>query len=309
MREHLSPSEVDHLESRARAGTADFGDRTRLVVHHIYRARRHAGAELSAERHALWMVEHCPTTVPTPIVNVYMARHRAVADAWRKQVERHPQNPAVLVTASEYFLWADRPTAHALLDRAEAAAPRNAVIFLKHSRLYRLEDRNGSKPAVAAKALTKLEQGVALSPEPSRFDHKADLARYALFAGDPDKAKAHASDILAEINARPRTWNTGNLVHGAHLVLGLLALRAGDIVTAKQHLLDSARIGGSPQLNSFGPNMLLAEELLKKGERQVVLDYLDLCAHFWEMGKPKLEIWRDQITRGDAPDFGANLDY
>ena len=69
----------------------------------------------------------------------------------------------------------------------------------------------------------------------------------------------------------------------------------------------AGRTPGSPQLNSFGPNMLLAKELLEKGEREKVLVYFALCAKFWQSGSVQLKLWSTQVKLGSDPDFGANL--
>jgi hypothetical protein len=53
--------------------------------------------------------------------------------------------------------------------------------------------------------------------------------------------------------------------------------------------------------------MLLAKELLEKGEPDAVLEYFDLCARFWKEGR--LEVWARKVRPGEIPDFGANLDY
>lgn len=42
---------------------------------------------------------------------------------------------------------------------------------------------------------------------------------------------------------------------------------------------------GSPQLKSFGPSMGLAKELVRDGEKEAVIEYLKLCAQFWESGR------------------------
>jgi hypothetical protein len=57
-----------------------------------------------------------------------------------------------------------------------------------------------------------------------------------------------------------------------HLVLGLLALRNDDVATARSQLLEAGKTPGSPQLNSFGLNMMPASELLKRGERDAVIE-------------------------------------
>lgn len=61
------------------------------------------------------------------------------------------------------------------------------------------------------------------------------------------------------------------------------------------------------QLNSFGPNMLLAKELLLAGERDAVLAYIDACGRFWEHDAGSLWAWRRIINAGGIPNFGAHL--
>jgi hypothetical protein len=62
-------------------------------------------------------------------------------------------------------------------------------------------------------------------------------------------------------------------------------------------------------MNSFGPNMILAKELLEKGEKETVIEYFDLCAKFWTMGQDKLKDWRASAQQGNIPAFGASLLY
>jgi hypothetical protein len=49
------------------------------------------------------------------------------------------------------------------------------------------------------------------------------------------------------------------------MVLGQVALRRGDAKKAASFLLAAGKTWGSPQLNSFGPNMPLANDLLAAG--------------------------------------------
>ena len=92
-------------------------------------------------------------------------------------------------------------------------------------------------------------------------------------------------------------------------MLGRIAVKEGDIEGAKVQLLESAMHKGSPQLNSFGPNMTLAKDLLEKGETEIVLKYFGLCGEFWEMGTEDLKAWSAVVKKGGIPDFGANLRY
>jgi hypothetical protein len=97
-----------------------------------------------------------------------------------------------------------------------------------------------------------------------------------------------------------------------------VALREDDPDGAKEFLLESGKTPGSPQLNSFGPTFVLAAELLRRGEKGTVLEYLDLVAEFWanpakaKTSNPlaarnaqdharKLEVWKQEIGEGKVP--------
>ncbi|HIE98270.1 MAG TPA: hypothetical protein EYG03_09720 [Planctomycetes bacterium] len=94
-------------------------------------------------------------------------------------------------------------------------------------------------------------------------------------------------------------------MHIGNIILGRIAVQEDDMEEAKSRLLDAARTSGGPSLNSFGPNMLLAQELLAKGEKETVLEYFQLCSLFWK--KDKLKEWTAVVNRAGTPDFGANL--
>lgn len=47
-----------------------------------------------------------------------------------------------------------------------------------------------------------------------------------------------------------------------------LLLRNGNIELAKEHLIKSAQVVGSPVLGSFGPKFSLAKELLEHNEKK-----------------------------------------
>lgn len=145
--------------------------------------------------------------------------------------------------------------------------------------------------------------------EMDRFDVLGEAALMSLEIGASEKAKVYAKELLELAPKFSDDWNYGNAIHEGNLVLGRLELRAGNIEAAKRHLLESAKINGSPQLNSFGPKMILAKELLEKGEREVVLEYFSLCGKFWELGQEKLKKWTAMVQAGEIPDFGPNLLY
>lgn len=167
------------------------------------------------------------------------------------------------------------------------------------------------------------ERWLALAPPSDLnqdYSRLQDLARVALEADAPEKARQYATQLL-KIAAHHREKTFGNFVHRGHSILGRLALRDGDVEAAKRHLIQAAQAPRSPQLNSYGPRMILAHELLALGEQQIVLDYMETCRKFcatsglggrlesWTNEKRKAELtrWITDVSQGRTPDFGRSL--
>ena len=109
--------------------------------------------------------------------------------------------------------------------------------------------------------------------------------------------------------ANSNSWNYGNALHKGNLILGQIALTQGRLADARRYLLDAGRTPGSPQLYTIGPGFKLATELLKQGERETVLQYLELCRRFWENGQQKLDTWVIDAQNGRTPVFVGDHDY
>jgi hypothetical protein len=112
--------------------------------------------------------------------------------------------------------------------------------------------------------------------------------------------------LLASTRA-PDDFDTGNRIHEANILMGRSALHRGRLEAARSYLLAAGRTPGSPQLNSFGPSMRLAKEMLEAGERETVLEYLALCGSFWKSGRGRLDDWSLDIKEGRSPNFGDSL--
>lgn len=109
---------------------------------------------------------------------------------------------------------------------------------------------------------------------------KKGLAEAAVEAEETELAKSLALSLL-EQNLDPNSFYYGAIIHDANQVLGRVALREGNVADARRHLLEAGKTPGGPGLNSFGPSFFLARELLDRGEREVVLEYLELVRRFW----------------------------
>ena len=169
----------------------------------------------------------------------------------------------------------------------------------------------GTVSSADRKRQMKVAQGDldAAESDTERFYALNHAAKNAWRKGDIEKARALATEMEGLLPKYKNDWNYGNAVQDANQVHGLIALRAGNVAEAKRRLLASADSNGSPQMNSFGPNMQLAKNLLEKGERAVVLEYFQRCGKFWGMGKDKLAAWTASVKNGEIPNFGANLKY
>ena len=147
------------------------------------------------------------------------------------------------------------------------------------------------------------------TPELNRFYALNQAAKDSLNMGNKEEARRYAEEQSRMLERYKGDWNYGNAVQDVNIVLGRIALMDGKLDEAKDHLLKAGNSPGSPQMNSFGPNMSLAKDLLEKGEKQVVLDYFKSCAKFWKMDAGRLAAWAKEVESGQTPDFGANLVY
>ncbi|MCM6778985.1 hypothetical protein NDR87_36485 [Nocardia sp. CDC159] len=187
--------------------------------------------------------------------------------------------------------------------------------------------RRLSAAALAAGAVAiatlSVQPGVAAAQPPGVTQHEPDastaqdkrfydlpgLAKDSFNAGRTEDARNFARELLALAPKYQGDWNYGNAIHDANMVLGRVAVQEGRFEDAERSLFEAGKTPGSPQLDTFGPNMSLAKDLLEKDRRQVVLDYFESCRKFWELHDGRLDTWRQQVSEGQIPDFGANLLY
>jgi hypothetical protein len=140
---------------------------------------------------------------------------------------------------------------------------------------------------------------------------------FGLYLGSPEKGRSDsdlpvlAKDALKLAAENPDYFESGNVSHFVHLALGRVALTKGDVAAAIDELKLAGQTQGSPQLDSFGPNMLLAKDLIERHQTPAVIDYLQECKRFWKNDAvhPRLDDWISTVELGATPDFGANLEY
>jgi hypothetical protein len=154
---------------------------------------------------------------------------------------------------------------------------------------------------------------------PSSENTSANLKRFYALNELMDKqftksnyynARKLANEYLQLALLHNQNWNYGNAIHDANRILGLMSLNEGNIEEAAAFLLKSSESRGSPQLDTFGPELDLANLLLKEGKTVEVKTYLTNIKNFWEMDNGVVTEWLDQIELGKSPElnrFGQHL--
>ena len=134
--------------------------------------------------------------------------------------------------------------------------------------------------------------------EENRFYALDAAAKESFVTGKIEEARNYAQELMTLLPKYKGDWNYGNAIQDANLVLGRIAMREVNAEAAKKYLIAAGKSPGSPQMDSFGPNMTLAKDLLEKGERDTVLEYFMLCRKFWKMDYGKLDKWMHEVMDG-----------
>ena len=311
----LTPGKAALLEKKLEQDPHDLASRTQLLGYYFGPKQLSNRPELEARsKHILWLIRNRPeaAVLSSPMGRIHYALdpegYSEGKKAWMDHWRRDPANWIVLDNAAKFFLHQDLDLAIELLQQGQSLDENDPNWPEQLGFIYSLDakqaDSSEMKTELAEKALVQYERAYDLSEGVSRFYLLVDLAKVAFMANQYEKAREYANTMLAEDSPN---WNSGNRIHHGNLVLGRIALAEGDIEEAKRRLIAAGETAGSPQLDSFGPNMMLAKELLQKGEKEVVLEYFSLCSRFWEMGQDRLEEWSDQVQADRVPGFGGSL--
>ena len=312
----LSEAGLELLEDRLRADPHDREARAALIRHYG-RARWDGGP--AGRRHAelvVWLVEkqprdpwfggHGPELEIDPGVDP--ERYLRAKNLWLAHLEEAPRDLRLLGNAAAFLDRTDRDLAASLIERAQEIEPASAFWPFELGRLHWLDawmpTPNPDDPRlVLAVSLFERAYSIGARWDPMRSQYAIHAMRGTFAVDRHADARAYATAALADAAYAA----DGDVRHAANIVLGRIALAEGDVGSAKEHLLASARVPVSPVLGSFGPKMTLALELLEHGEQSAVLDYFDLCSGFWD--PDTLGTWADLVRAGRTPDFGGNLWY
>jgi hypothetical protein len=308
----LNTEQAAELEKKVAANGEDIESRAKLLGYYSRPRLTKEDARRAAQVHILWLINNRPADylAGTPYTCIFKQldepRYVEAANAWEGQLKKHPDDMKIIENAANYFLLSDIERAEELLRHAMELEPKNAKWAEQLGKLYQLKamkQKDGEAKQSFGSAFELQEKALRDKQGQERFYQLPEVAMFAYRAGDLAKAQQYAQELL-DMVVSFNDWNTGNAVFTGNSVLGLVALEKNDVNSAKKYLLAAGTTKGSPSLGSFGPNMVLAQKLLAKGETGTVLQYLDEIAKFWKMGQDRIVQWKQDIRAGKTVRFG-----
>jgi hypothetical protein len=145
-----------------------------------------------------------------------------------------------------------------------------------------------------------------------RAQRMARIAFCALAAGELDRSRQACSEML-QSESPPDAMQAH--AHLAHVVLGRIALRRNDVEAAREELRAAGRTAWLRGIHPGEPSMDLADELLERGEREAVSEYLQVlldgaqgsprAKNTWHVDQwiDRLIAWKALLQAGRKPEL------
>ncbi|MGH9552541.1 MAG: tetratricopeptide repeat protein, partial [Terriglobales bacterium] len=255
----LSRKQASNIAAKIRRGTGDLRSRFLLLGYYCKTMFRTKAAMKARSRQVLWMIEHLPghsiskrgwCTLNYGILSdrdaIRQAKH-----LWNRHIETFSTDARVIANAASFFAEMDEDAkAETLFNKAKQVDPNNPAWPRRLSSFFELRSRFAKsakrKKLLAQKALAEAELAFKLEKSGyGKFLMLDDLAWKAYEAGDHAKSREYVHTIF-EFAERTREEEISSscckAIHNAHLVLGCVALKEGDVPAAVEHLLASVTV-------------------------------------------------------------------
>lgn len=323
----LSQQQAEKLEKRLESDPNSFADRIELLDFYSFKKASNelTPSELTSRRgHVLWVIANEPSSAfaGDPAMRFYPKGEEQDPDGleearklWLSEVGMRPSDSRTLYNAGEFFSSIyEYPRSEELLERARRIDGSSFDITFSLAEDYwhdtRYSATSDQRRTLAVKALGTFEQAINNAHDnDDKLFVLPNAAQAAFEAGDDAKAAAWSQEMLGMAETPLEGRDYADAIHYGNIVLGRIALQQGDVEDAATHLVKAGAIDGNPHLDTFGPNMMLAKELLERGDSKPVLAYFESCGKFWKSDDGKLGQWRSDVIAGKTPDFGPNLRY
>ncbi|MDE0109023.1 MAG: hypothetical protein OXJ37_21465 [Bryobacterales bacterium] len=306
----LAAEEVTALEGQLEKDPLDMSARAQLLGYYGDVSRyRQPVAKSRSRALVLWLIKNEPKSGLLAALSPHV-REPPFDDpewyvdgkrAYLAHLEEEPNNLALLGLAADFLSHGDRALTIELLQRAQSLDESNALWARRLGLRHYFNSLRGSEESRVESAKKSVEQYVRMLELTEGNPYGGSLqygSKAALVARDYERARDFAEVMLRQ---EPSGWDYASNIHYGNITLGRVALSEGNVKQARSFLLRAGAALESPKLRLIAPDTILAKELLERGERKVVLRYLDQCATFWERGRDVLEEWKVLVRAGRTP--------
>lgn len=254
--------------------------------------------------HLLWLIDNVPEDKKwmQALGFAVLARDpsvcRVVRSHWLKQIERHPGNASVFGHAGLILIHSDLRLGTTLLTRAVEFEPLQYhwlgfalvphSLEIEKSSLETAPDGTQEALQVSELFLRLFGNYDALRFSPDRTTALLLSSRCAFRLGDLPLAKTRAHQLM-ETNKELRHIR----LRSGDSMLGIIAVREGDIATAKKHLLSIRK-----KHTVWIPDLELADLLISIGESKTVITYLQKCRKYGHWDILDIEQLVTQLQQG-----------
>ncbi len=313
----ITAEQIDQFEKQLNQASTGDGFALRVLLLGAFFRRRETSQQWRQWRneHILWLINNQPRAqvLASPYCHLSESEDEgAFVEARRKWIELIESNPddlSILDNAAGFFHLNDPTYSESLYQKARELEPENPKWSEKLAHVSTLRNVHATGPDRVAKSrdtLADFQKALAQTTnEAHRLYLLPSVAKAALDAQDLEGAESAVAEY-AKLTQRPEYSHIEDTGHELSLLQGRCTLRRGHIDAARALLLKAAEYPCGP---GFGPNLRLARELLERGERSGVIEYLRLVSKSWESGCERIAEWIRSIEEGMMPDFGANLEY
>lgn len=328
----LTAGEVKNTEALLVREPGNIEARQSLLAYYShYETKKTLLNEKARIKHRVWFIQNHPEMIERKAIGFFdMSKfskdpeYDLLKAEWLKQVALHPRNSQVRLNAASFIRYVEPSAAISLLSEGEKIDPEEYEFPLKLADIY--ESRSTSPKVEAARqrsyltlALEKGEQALSqIKKERSRErdrDRKEllkTLSKVGLELKQYDRTRAFATELILDFGDDPYEFGYEEAVHKGNIVLGRIALAENDIAKAKEHLLIAIKATLRSEFVWLSEiDLDLARELLAKGEKDAVVEYLRLCLSLRERDKEAeerykseisaLKSWQEQIKTGKVP--------
>lgn len=305
----ISAEMAAKLEARLLAADDDLAARLWLLGY--YRRLSQTKEDIcTSMTHLIWMVENRPQDDCCYYLQLgdgYTPKQfGAYREAWLKQTEINPDDDQIIGNAANAISDRDKELAKELFRQSQNLNPKEPKWTRRLAQMYRYEAMNGPhlyRTQCAQQAVIETEKYLKLKDV--RGEHTGILELMppmAIEFGYLNEARKWSKELLDfGRHCVFQVWAQKAYLHLARIELAENKPRRAHAWLNKA--IDSIRSDELPTyLAEEDRMMVLLNELLKRGDREIVIDALKVCARKCSEDKrEQMKAWHKQAQQGETP--------